>query len=124
MRKQYNFWPGDDGLDAWDVDRLIALSTGLPVLKVDLTDVAELDTDYWFKDGQRPTVRAVVEHARLMEAADLTFPVILAAEGRVMDGMHRIAKAFMLGLTTIDAVRFPVTPDPDYRRVRPEHLPY
>lgn len=28
MRKQYHFWPGEKGLDAWDVDRLIALSSG------------------------------------------------------------------------------------------------
>ena len=24
MRKQYHFWAGKDGLDAWDVDRLIS----------------------------------------------------------------------------------------------------
>jgi hypothetical protein len=124
MRKQYNFWPGDDGLDAWDVDRLIALSADLPVVTVPLSDFAELDTDYWFKDGQRPTVRTVVEHASLMREADLSYPVILAADGRVMDGMHRIAKALMLGRGAIDAVRFPVTPEPDYRGVRPEQLPY
>ena len=41
-----------------------------------------------------------------------------------MDGMHRIAKALMLGLGTIDAVQFPVTPAPDYQGVRPEELPY
>ncbi len=124
MRKQYNFWPGPEGLDAWDVDRLIAMSADLPVVKIPLSALTELDTAYWFKDGQSPTVRSVVEHARLMQAADLSFPVILAAEGRVMDGMHRIAKALLLGLATVDAVQFPVTPDPDYRGVLPEDLPY
>ena len=124
MRKQYNFWPGPNGLDAWDVDRLIALSADLPVVKVPLTSFAELDTEYWFKDGQAPTVRSVVEHARFMQEADLTFPVILAADGRVMDGMHRIAKALLVDLVTVDAVQFPVTPQPDYRGVRPEDLPY
>jgi hypothetical protein len=124
MRKQYNFWPGRDGLDAWDVDRLIALSAGLPVVALPLSAFAELDTDYWFKDGQHPTVRSVVEHARLMQDADLSFPVILAADGRVMDGMHRIAKALMLGLATVDAVQFTVTPEPDYQGIRPEELPY
>jgi hypothetical protein len=29
MRKQYHFRRGDAGLDAWDVDRLVALSAGL-----------------------------------------------------------------------------------------------
>jgi len=124
MRKQYNLWPGPGGLDAWDVDKLIAMSAALPVVKVPLSAFAELDTDYWFKDGQRPTVRSVVDHVRLMQATDLSFPVILAAEGRVMDGMHRIAKALMLGLSAVDAVQFTVTPDPDYRGIRPEDLPY
>ena len=124
MRKQYNFWPGPEGLDAWDVDRLIQLSAGLPVIELPLTAIEELDADYWFKDGQPATVRAVVEHVRLMNDANLSFPVILAAEGRVMDGMHRIAKALMLGLQTVDAVQFAVTPEPDYRGVLPKDLPY
>ena len=124
MRKQYNFWPGPSGLDAWDVDRLIRLSAGLPVLKVPLSSVGEIDSDYWFKDGQAPTVRAVVEHVRLMQEADLSFPVILAADGRVMDGMHRLAKALLLGHKTVDAVRFPTTPDPDYSGISPQDLPY
>ncbi len=124
MRKQYNFWHGPDGLDVWDVDRLIALSVDLPIVKVPLSTFTELDSDYWFKDGQIPTVRSVVDHAQLMHAADLSFPVILAAEGRVMDGMHRIAKALMLGLSAVDAVQFTETPEPDHRGVRPEDLPY
>jgi hypothetical protein len=124
MRKQYNFWPGPHGLLAWDVDRLIRLSAQLPIVAVALTEVAELDSDYWFKDGQRPTVRAVVDHVRLIDAADLAYPVILAADGRVMDGMHRIAKALLMGRERVDAVRFAVTPEPDYRGVRPEDLPY
>jgi hypothetical protein len=123
-RKQYNFWPGPEGLAAWDVDRLIELSANLPVAQVPLATFTELDTEYWFKDGQRPTVRSVVEHVRLMQEADLSFPVILAADGRVMDGMHRIAKALLLEVTTVDAVQFPVTPEPDHRGVRPEDLPY
>ena len=124
MRKQYNFWPGERGLDAWDVDRLIELSRDLPVRAVRLDSVREVDSEYWFKDGQRPTVRAVVEHFRLMQAADLAYPIILAADGRVMDGMHRIAKAFAEGRETINAVQFTVQPEPDYRNVRPEELPY
>jgi hypothetical protein len=30
MRKHYHFQPGAAGLDAWDIDRLIELSRGLP----------------------------------------------------------------------------------------------
>ena len=124
MRKQYNFWPGERGLDVWDVDRLIELSRDLPVQALRLDSIGELDSEYWFKDGQRPTVRAVVEHFVLLQAANLVHPILLAVDGRVMDGMHRIAKALAEGRETINAVQFQVQPEPDYRNVRPEELPY
>jgi hypothetical protein len=61
MRKQYHLWPADNGFDAWDVDRLIGLSRGLPVHAVTVDSVREVDTVYWF-DGSAaaPTVRVVV----------------------------------------------------------------
>jgi len=125
MRKQYHFWPADAGFDAWDVSRLISLSRGLPVHAVPVDSVREVDTVYWFQGSTvAPTVRAVVEHARLMLDADLSFPVILGPDGRVMDGMHRIARAMLEGRPEISAVRFPVLPDPDYRHCQPADLPY
>jgi len=61
--KQYHFWPGKHGLDAWDVDRLIELSRELPVIEVPVASIAEVDSNYWFGDGfGDPTVRNVVEH--------------------------------------------------------------
>ena len=62
MRKQYHFRPGDDGLDAWDVDRLVELSKELPVRQVRLDSIDELDSDYWYTDGHAsPTVRSVID---------------------------------------------------------------
>lgn len=60
MRKQYHFWPAERGFDAWDVDRLIALSRDLPVERVAIDSIREIDTEYWF-DGsvEVPTVRKV-----------------------------------------------------------------
>ena len=125
VRKQYHFWPGSSGLDAWDVARLIDLSRGLPVEEVSVDDIDEVDSVYWFDDrSELPTVRKVVDHARLIQAVDLAHPIILGPDGRVMDGMHRIARALLDGRHTVDAVRFPVLPDADHRNVRPEDLPY
>ncbi len=125
MRKQYHFWPGEQGLDAWDVDRLVELSKDFPVKQVALESIDELDSVYWFDDRrERPTVRRVVDHARLIEEVDMSHPVILGRDGRVMDGMHRIAKALLEGRATIDAVQFEIHPEPDYRNCRPEDLPY
>ena len=125
MRKQYHLWAAATGFDAWDVGRLISLSRGLPVHAVPVASVREVDTVYWF-DGSTaaPTVRAIVEHARLMRDADLSLPVILGPDGRVMDGMHRIARALLEGRTDVSAVRFPALPEPDYRDCQPEDLPY
>ncbi len=125
MRKQYNFWPGETGLDAWDVDRLIELSRGLPVVDVPLAELPDIDQDYWFGFGPfEPTVRRIVEHLRLVGEVDVAYPIILAADGRVMDGMHRVARALLDGREHIAAVRFVVQPEPDYRNCVPDELPY
>ena len=125
MRKQYHFWPGEHGLDAWDVDRLIELSIGLPIREVALDSIGDVDGVYWFSAGSsEPTVRNIVEHFRLMQEVDVSHPVILGVDGRVMDGMHRIARAMLEGRTTVRAVQFETQPDPDYRNCRPEDLPY
>ncbi len=124
MRKQYSFRPGDRGLDAWDVDRLVAASSHLPVVDVPVSSIAEVDTDYWFCFGPDPTVRHIIEHVRLIRDVDVEYPIILGADGRVMDGMHRIARAILEGRTTVTAVQFTVDPEPDYRNCTPGDLPY
>lgn len=125
MRRQYHFMPDEDGQKAWDVRRLIELSADLPVEEVPLADIAEIDQVYWFdRDHFRPTVRSVVEHMALIEATDLAHPIILGMDGRVMDGMHRVAKALVEGRTTIAAKRFPVDPEPDHRNCHPADLDY
>jgi hypothetical protein len=124
MRKQYHFWQGEHGLDAWDVDRLLELTRNLPKEQVELTDIDEIDSEYWF-DAQTPaTVRAVVEHFRLIHDVDPSYPIILGFDGRVMDGMHRIARSLLEGRSSITAVRLQVLPEPDYRNCRPDELPY
>lgn len=125
MRKQYHFWPGDEGLDAWDVDRLIELSRDLPTHEVDLASIWEIDTVYWFDDDREaPTVRNVVDHVRLIHEVDPSHPIILGPDGRVMDGMHRVARALLEDRTHVMAVRFEVLPQSDHRNCRPEDLPY
>jgi hypothetical protein len=124
VRKQYHFWPGENGLDAWDVERLIALSASFQVEEVSLAAIWEVDTVYWFDERDRPTVRKVIEHARLIEDVDVTYPIILGPDGRVMDGMHRVARALLEGYDTIRAVRFAELPEADFLDCRPDELPY
>lgn len=125
MRKQYHFRPSERGLQAWDVDRLVALSKDLPRFRIELSAIFELDEAYWFSGGaSEATCRAVVEHARFIEEADLSFPIILSSDCRVMDGMHRVGKALLNGQVDIEAVRFVRDPEPDYVGFDPDRLPY
>lgn len=126
MRQQYHFQPSPEGdKDAWDVHRLIELSADFEPKEIDLP-THYLDEVYWFDSSEtnRATVRNVIIHAQLINQADLQYPIILGADGRVMDGMHRIAKAHMQGRTTIAAVQFETDPAPDYRNVTADQLPY
>src|SRR5437016_4170768 len=104
MRKQYHFRQSERGLMAWDIDRLITLTKDFPRVQIPLSAIRELDESFWFGLDNPPTCRAVVEHARLIEAADLRFAIILSSDGRVMDGMHRVGKAALLRRLTIEAV--------------------
>lgn len=123
MRKQYYFRSSPQGLQAWDVDVLIARSANLMRSAVPLQAIRELD-EPWHGDDEQPSWRAMVDHVKLIADADLAYPIILAADGRVMDGMHRVAKALLEGRETIDAVRFEADPPPDHVGHGPADLPY
>ena len=85
----------------------------MPVRQIPIDQIAEFDQDCWF-GRTPPTCRAVVEHARHIFDADLQYPIILSAEGYLMDGGHRIAKAYLLQRHEVPAVQFPNDPEPDY----------
>jgi hypothetical protein len=121
VRKQYHFWPGASRLDAWDVDRLVALTCEFPVKQVPVAEIWELDTVYW---SETMTPREIATHVRLTNEVDLQYPIILGSDGRVMDGMHRVLRAVLEGREVVDAVQFEVDPDPDYTDVTPDELPY
>ena len=124
MRKQYHFRPGRQGLDAWDVDRLVAAVEGAHVEDVPLTAIRELDTEYWYDHGYPATVRSVAEHCRLIQQVDLTYPIVLDPDGRVLDGMHRVARALLDGHTAIKAKRLTRMPAPDFQHCTADDLPY
>src|SRR5205823_13506886 len=115
--------PSDRGLCAWAVDRLSQLSSRLPREQVLRTDSRELDEE-WVSAQERPTWRSLVSHLRLIEQADLAFPIILSASGAMMDGRHRIAKAVWQGRDRIDAVQFDEDPPPDHVGLGPDDLAY
>jgi len=91
----------------WRVNQLWELAEGLPAKQVRLGDLEGFDEVGWFGGplNIRPTRRAIAEHARDIIAADLSYPIILSPAGEVLDGWHRICKAFTEGLEVIGAVQ-------------------
>ena len=104
--------PGGRGV--WLTERLWAAARDLPVRQVSLASIAEFEQNCWFRPHRPPTCRAVADHAKRIFDADLNYPIILSADGRLMDGGHRLGKAYLLGQTHIAAVQFEVDPDPDW----------
>jgi hypothetical protein len=124
MRAQYHFRKSPDGLCAWDVRRLVEKACALVPERVALSAIRELDEPYWADERvQQLTYREIVEHARLILDCDLTYPIILSSDGRVMDGMHRVCKALLQGYQDIEAVRFTNDSAPDYIGADPDDLP-
>ena len=103
--------------------RLVELTRAYPARAVPLSAIRELDECFWF-DGTRPTCREVALHAKLIAETDLGYPIILGSDGRVMDGMHRVCRAFLDGRDSILAVRFQENPPPDYVDADLNALPY
>jgi len=125
MRKQYHVRHSERGLLAWDVDRVIRLTSEQEPIDLPLENIRELDEAFWFSgDSGPPTCRRVAEHALLINQTSLDHPIVIDPEGRVMDGMHRVCKALIRGLKTIKAVRLLAMPEPDFVGVPIDQLPY
>ena len=124
LHQQYHFRQSDKGLLAWDVLKLIRLSKDFEVVQLPLKEIRELKENYWFGLGAPPISEDIAQHAKQIYEADVSYPIIVCPEGRVMDGMHRVCKAFLEEHETILAVKFDELHEPDYVGKQPEELPY
>lgn len=123
MRKQYHFRQVGDDTYIWDVHHLLELSKNLAIQRIPLTQIQELHEAYWYPNTH-PTTQEILDHFQLIQQANLTYPIILCHQGRVMDGMHRVAKAQLLGLSEIDAVQFTQALAPDFINIDTDQLDY
>ena len=62
------------------------------------------------------SIRGFVSHMKMVQDADLSYPIILDEDGAIFDGCHRVAKALLEGKESIKAVRFEEDPAPDYKK--------
>ena len=125
IRPQYHFRWIDGHLHSWDVRKLLVSAAHLPIQDIPLTKIKEIDEPYWFGEGgDTPTCRRIMDHAAQVAGTDLAYPILLCADGRIMDGMHRVMKAVGLGHPTIKARQLPQTPPPDFIDIAAEDLDY
>ena len=102
----------------WRIQGLWESARELPIEMIPLDYFAHLldEPQPGWVGGGAPTLREVAQRAKRIYEADLSCPVIISAEGYLMDGKHRLAKASLLGMKKIAAVRFRQNPAPDWRK--------
>jgi hypothetical protein len=61
---------------------------------------------------------------RLINNADLKYPIILCKEGKIIDGMHRVCKALLLNNNEILAIYLEEDIEPHFINVDVNDLPY
>jgi hypothetical protein len=97
----------------WYVKRLWALSKNLPEFEYEISSFAGFEEDFWFGDRIKPTIKNVLDHHQRCLNADFQYPIIISEDGLIMDGVHRICRAYLEGKKTVRAVRFKKNPEPD-----------
>ena len=100
-----------DKVYKWHVPDILDQAAVLPVHETSVKRF-NLDVDAWFGEACKPTIKNVVHHMKFIQNADLNEPIILSAEGHVLDGLHRLAKCTLEGVRTIKYRQFDVNPQP------------
>ena len=98
------------GKRVWLIQNLIERAKDLEPFALPL-QALYLGSDVW---NPIESAFGLAGHILRVQNANLDHPIILDAEGFVMDGWHRITKALIEGRSTITAVRFDETPPCDY----------
>lgn len=116
LRKQYHFRKSENGdLLIWDVLQLIEKAKHLTPKLISISSIKEINENYWYEIGDsEPTCASLIEHMKLVNDVNLDYPIILCKDGRIMDGMHRICKAIILGEKEIKVFQFEEYVPPDY----------
>jgi hypothetical protein len=105
----------DGSTPYWRMSTIWSAAEGKATISVSIANLNILDEVVWFGGPKNvePTIRRVADHARDIVRADLSYPIIMTKSGDVLDGAHRIAKAYLDGTETLPAVVLDDWPPPD-----------
>ena len=122
IRPQYHFRKSGDDILIWRVEPLLKFSfTPMDLMLARITEIFE---PYWYEATEGiPTCISVLDHAAQVQRADLSYPILICENHRVIDGMHRVMKAYSEGKPTIRAHQITL-PKPDFTNIAPDDLPY
>lgn len=98
----------EDGDKVYRVKDLIKAAEGLEQFDMPLAGIA---THGWPWAGAN--IKSFIYHMKRVQEADMGYPIILATDGYICDGWHRVCKAILEGRSYIRAVRLEVMPEPD-----------
>jgi hypothetical protein len=113
--KEHGYVESDaDNLYYWKASTLWKLAETMTVEDVPLSSFDWTNSNFQCNSLSDPPLwKDIGDHARKIINADLQYPIIISADGDIMDGMHRVLKCYMFDVPTIKAVRFTETPPPD-----------
>lgn len=97
----------------WYVENLIDISATMPSFMIPLSDLRAISLESAFPGLGSMTYAEFAYHVKVAMSADLSKPIILGYDGRIMDGHHRILKSLITGQTEILCVQFVIDPSPD-----------
>lgn len=89
------------GERVYNVHAAILMAEKIPAKKLALDDF-----NIEYKAPCADNFRDFVAHIKLVNDADLSYPILLNENGALIDGKHRLAKAILEGKKTISAKRF------------------
>ena len=101
----------DGYIFVYDCTEIYRLARNSPIESVRLADF-DLSKMFWFTSLEQASVSAVLEHINRINAACAEDPIVLAPDGALLDGLHRLAKAVFEKRYVIPARRLAIEPTP------------
>lgn len=113
IKKAWEFGEGGEEITLqgrkYNIEAAIFAARDLPVFEM------RIDQMYLsYCAPSKDTLMSFCQHVRMVNEADLSFPILLNENGAIINGKHRLAKTVVLGLPTIKYQKFETDPTSCY----------
>jgi hypothetical protein len=101
------------GNKLWYVSSLVEYAKSMEVQSIKIEDIRAVKLNLPLLKDHGVTHLEIAYHMRVAMNANMDYPIILAKDGRIMDGHHRVIKALAMGIPEVKVVQFGIDPEPD-----------